>query len=37
MRAEGKVVAIAQLCHWFGLPRSTFYYRGERPRPGALG
>ena len=30
MRAEGKVVSIAQLCRWFGVPRSTFYYRGER-------
>jgi putative transposase len=27
MRAEGKAVAIAQLCRWFGVPRSTFYYR----------
>src|SRR5262249_5871464 len=32
MRAEGKVVSIAQLCRWFGLSRSTFYYRGEQPR-----
>ena len=32
MRAEGKVVSIAQLCRWFGVPRSTFYYRGTRPR-----
>src|SRR5262249_50483756 len=30
MRAEGKVVSIAQLCRWFGMPRSTSYYRGER-------
>ena len=36
MRAEGKVVSIAQLCRWFGVPRSTFYYRGERPRSAAL-
>ena len=27
MRAEGKTVSIAQLCRWFGVPRSTFYYR----------
>ena len=27
MRAEGKAVSIAQLCRWFGVPRSTFYYR----------
>jgi putative transposase len=27
MRAEGKAVAIAQLCRWFGVPRSTVYYR----------
>ena len=27
MRSEGKIVAIAQLCRWFGVPRSTFYYR----------
>src|SRR5262249_42011443 len=33
LRAEGKVVSIAQLCRWFGVPRSTFYYRGERSRP----
>ena len=27
MRAEGQVVSITQLCRWFGVPRSTFYYR----------
>jgi putative transposase len=27
MREEGKAVSIAQLCRWFGVPRSTFYYR----------
>jgi len=32
MRQEGKRVSIAQLCQWFGVPRSTFYYRGERHR-----
>ena len=32
MRTEGKVVAIAQLCRWFGVPRSTFYYRDNYPR-----
>ena len=36
MRTEGKVVAIAQLCRWFGVPRSTFYYRGERRRAAEL-
>ena len=36
MRTEGKVVAIAQLCRWFGVPRSTFYYRGERRRTAEL-
>jgi len=36
MRTEGKVVAIAQLCRWFGVPRSTFYYRGERRRRAEL-
>jgi putative transposase len=32
MRQEGKTVSIVQLCRWFGVPRSTFYYRGERRR-----
>jgi hypothetical protein len=32
MRAEGKLVSVAQLCRWFSVPRSTFYYRGERRR-----
>lgn len=27
MREEGQAVSIAQLCRWFGVPRSTFYYR----------
>jgi hypothetical protein len=36
MRAEGKAVSIAQLCDWFGVPRSTFYYRAERRRSPAL-
>jgi len=27
MRAEGQAVSLAQLCRWFGVPRSTFYYR----------
>lgn len=27
MREEGKTVSIAQLCRWFGVARSTFYYR----------
>ena len=29
-------MAIAQLCRWFGVPRSTFYYRGERRRRAEL-
>ena len=33
MRAEGKAMSIAQLCHWFAVPRSTFYYRAERDDP----
>ena len=32
MREEGTVVSIAQLCRWFGVARSTFYYR---PPPAA--
>ena len=38
MRAEGKAVSIAQLCRWFGVPRSTFYYRPMTtgPRPAVL-
>jgi hypothetical protein len=36
MRAEGKAVSIAQLCQWFAVPRSTFYYRAEQRRPAAL-
>jgi putative transposase len=31
MRAEGREVSIAKLCRWFGVSRSSFYYR-----PGAL-
>ena len=27
MREEGNKVAIAMLCRWFGVPRSSFYYR----------
>ena len=36
MREEGHTVAIAQLCRWFGVPRSTVYYRPPvraAPRP----
>ncbi len=34
MRAEGIEVSIAKLCRWFGVARSTFYYRRERtPSP----
>ena len=31
MRAEGRTVSIAKLCRWFGVPRSTFYYRPPVP------
>src|SRR5689334_22397860 len=27
MREEGQPVSIVQLCRWFGVARSTFYYR----------
>jgi putative transposase len=27
MRAEGNEVSMARLCRWFGVPRSTVYYR----------
>ena len=30
---RGKAVAIAQLCRWFGVPRSTFCYRPMTPDP----
>ena len=30
MRAEGNEVSIARLCRWFGVPRSSFYYKPER-------
>lgn len=33
MREEGKTVSIAKLCRWFGVARSTFYYR---PPPAAV-
>jgi len=36
MHQEGKAVSIAQLCRWFDVPRSTFYYRAERRRSPAL-
>jgi putative transposase len=36
MRQEGKTVSIAQLCQWFGVPRSTFYYTTRRRGPVAL-
>ena len=29
MRAEGNEVSIAQLCGWFGVARSSFYYKPE--------
>ena len=32
MREEGHKVSIARLCRWFGVPRSSFYYR---PQPAA--
>jgi putative transposase len=27
MMEEGNEVSIAALCRWFGVPRSSFYYR----------
>src|SRR4026208_1565805 len=36
MRQEGKVVSIAQLCRWFTVPRSSFYYTTRRRGPGVL-
>ena len=36
MRQEGKVVSIAQLCRWFTVPRSSFYYTTRRRGPGIL-
>ena len=32
MRAEGNEVSMARLCRWFGVPRSTVYYRGTPVR-----
>jgi putative transposase len=31
MEAEGNRVSIAKLCQWFGVARSSFYYRPEVP------
>jgi putative transposase len=31
MREEGQTVSIARLCRWFGVARSTFYYRPPVP------
>ena len=36
MRAEGNEVSIAQLCRWFAVPRSSFYYTTRRRGPGIL-
>src|SRR4026207_288038 len=36
MRQEGKVVSIAQLCRWFTVPRSSFYYTTRRRGAGIL-
>ena len=36
MREEGKTVAIAQLCRWFELRRSSFYYVPKRRASTAL-
>ena len=33
MRAEGNAVSIARLCRWFGVARSSFYYRPTAPAP----
>jgi putative transposase len=31
MREEGRTVSIVKLCRWFGVARSTFYYRPPVP------
>lgn len=36
MRDEGKTVAVAQLCRWFEVPRSSFYYDPRDRAPTAL-
>lgn len=33
MQEEGKTVAIAQLCRWFDVPRSSFYYEARDRAP----
>jgi len=36
MREEGHKVSIARLCRWFGVPRSSFYYRPQPAAPPAM-
>ena len=36
MREEGHKVSIARLCRWFGVPRSSFYYRPQPAAPVVL-
>jgi len=36
MHQEGKSVSITQLCQWFGVARSSFYYTTKRRAPVAL-
>jgi hypothetical protein len=32
MKQEGKVVSISKLVKWFGLAKSTLYYRAKTQR-----
>ncbi len=36
MKAEGKEISIKKLCLWFGVARSTVYYKPKRSHPRAL-
>ena len=33
LKAEGYAASISQLCHWFDVPRRTFYYRATKAEP----
>jgi len=33
MQEEGKRISLVRLCRWFGLSRSTLYYRPPTPKP----
>lgn len=30
---DGVKVSLVKLCHWFGMPRRTVYYRGTKAAP----